>query len=198
MLRGEYRMQQNEHSLAVKPVVLPRDDPPGTTLAGGIRQSRYHLQFSNTERLLAMAPDADTLTRELANMEVQRPSDGAGVRFSELRELSVIRFGAECLLHMDPAVLAPLVQGRWLEGLDWFGALSKIECPTLLLRADPACGGMLYESEAARITSLVPRCARVDLPGVGHSIHSSQPDRMLALLTNFLETNELPSASTQP
>lgn len=174
------------------------EDPPGTTLADGLRQSRFHLQFANTERLLATARDVETLTCELADMEVQQPCDGAVVRFSELRDLSAIRFGAECLLQMDPAVLTTLVQGRWLEGIDWFGALSKIGCPTLLLRADPACGGMLDESEAVRITSLIPRCARVDLPGVSHSIHSSQPDRTLALITNFLKTNDLLATGTQP
>lgn len=185
-----------ERPRLVRAVIL--EDPPGTTLAEGIRESRFHLQFANTERLLATAHDVANLTRELASMEVQRPSDGAVVRFGELRDLSAIRFGATCLLQMDPAVLKTLVQGRWLEGLDWFGALSKIECPALLLRADPACGGMLSEAEAARITSLIPRCARVDLPGVSHSIHSTQPDRMLALVTNFLETNQPLSTGNPP
>ena len=174
------------------------EDPPGTTLAEGISQSQFHLQFSNTVRLLATARDAETLTRELANMEVQRPSDGAVVRFSELRNPSALRFGAECLLQMDPAVLTPLVQGRWLESLDWFGALSKIVCPTLLLRADPGFGGMLTEIEAGRITSLIPRCTQMDLPGVPHAIHSNQPDQMLALVTDFLETNSLLSPESQP
>ena len=185
-----------ERPRQVRAVIL--EDPPGTTLAEGIRQSPFFLQFSNTERLLPTAQDVETLTRELANMEVQRPSDRVVVRFSELRDLSAIRFGAECLLQMDPAVLATLVQGRWLEGLDWFSSLSKIECPALLLRADPACGGMLDESEARRIMSLIPSCVRVDLPGVSHSIHSTQPDRMLALSTEFLETHPFPSTGAQP
>jgi len=176
---------------------LVLEDPPGSTLADNIRQSRFNLQFTNTERLLATTRDVEILTRELAAMSVQRPSDGAVVRFSELRDMSAIRFGAECLLQMDPAVLTTLVRGRWFEGIDWFGSLAKIECPTLLLRADPACGGMLDESEAARITSLIPRCLRVDFPGIGHSIHSSQPDKMLALVTNSLENNKLLHARTQ-
>ena len=177
---------------------LIMEDPPGSTLAAGIRQSRFRLQFTNTVRLLGTTRDVETLTCELANMQVHRPSDGAIVRFSELRDLEAIRFGAEYLLQMDPAVLTTLVQGRWLEGIDWFGSLSKIECPALVLRADPAYGGMLDESEAVRITSLIPRCARVDLPGIGHSIHSSQPDRMLALIRNFLETNQLLPLGPQP
>jgi pimeloyl-ACP methyl ester carboxylesterase len=180
----------------VRALVL--EDPPGTTLAQDIRRSPFHLQFTNTERLLATARDAEGLTRELAGMQVQRPGDGALVRFSEIRDLATIRFGAECLLQMDPAVLRTLLEGRWLEGLDWFGSLRQIECPTLLLRADPACGGMLDQGEAERIASSIHRCARVDLPGVAHSIHSTQPDRMLELMTNFLKANELPSPRITP
>lgn len=174
------------------------EEPPASTLAEGIRQSRFQLQFTNTVRLLATAPDVERLTRELADMEVQRPSDGAIVRFSELRDLAAIRLGAECLVQMDPAVLTTLVQGRWLEGINWFDSLPKIKCPTLLLRADPLCGGMLEDSAAARITSLIPRCVRGDLPGIGHSIHSAQPDKLLALLTNFLANHQLPPPTKQP
>jgi pimeloyl-ACP methyl ester carboxylesterase len=174
------------------------EDPPGSTLADGLAQSRFHLQFTNTERLLSERKDLGALTAELALMPVQRPIDGALVPFSEVRDLEAIQFGAECLLQMDPAVLKTLVQGRWLDGLDWFAALPKIACPTLVLRADPAQGGMLKEAEASRITSLIPHCTRVDLPGVAHSIHSSEPKQMLALVTDFLEYHQLLSARTQP
>jgi pimeloyl-ACP methyl ester carboxylesterase len=175
----------------VRALVL--EDPPGTALAGGFRQSRFHLQFTNTERVLATTRDVEVLTRALAHMEVQHPQNGTVVRFRELRALSAIRFGAECLLQMDPAVLSPLLAGRWLEGLDWFGALPAIECATLLLRADPDRGGMLEAGEATRIAALIPRCTRVELPGAGHSIHSHQTAQMLELLAKFLEPALSPS-----
>jgi len=168
------------------------EDPPGTTLAEGISRSRFHLQFSNMVPLLAGSPDLETLARDLSRMEVRHPRDGTVVRFGELRDPAAIRFGAECLLQMDPEVLTPLVQGRWLEDLDWFGALPKIECPGLLLRADPDCGGMLSEAEATRITSLFTRCERIDLPGVPHAIHSTRPENMLALVNGFLEKGPFP------
>jgi pimeloyl-ACP methyl ester carboxylesterase len=182
----------------VRALVL--EDPPGNTLAGGFHQSRFHLQFTNIERLLADADthDVERLTRALADMDVQHPGDGSLVRFGALRELAALRFGAECLLQMDPAVLTPLLAARWLEGLDWFGILPAIVCPTLLLRADPACGGMLETSEAARIAALIPRCTRVELPGASHSLHSSQPERMLELLAKFLEPQEVSSPRIQP
>ncbi len=174
------------------------EDPPGTTLGEGLQQSRFHLQFTNISRLIQVAHDVETLTLELGNMEVQHPKDGSVVRFRELRDPSALRFGAECLLKLDPAALTPLVQGRWLEGIDWFEALSKIKCPTLLLRADLACGGMLQEADAARMTSLIPLCVCVDLPGVGHSVHSSQPTKMLSLIGNFLERHQILLKQSDP
>src|SRR4030095_10862934 len=100
------------------------------------------------------------LTAALADLPVHRPLDGALVKFGELRDLDTLRFAAECLRQIDPAVLDPLIAGRWMAGIDWFGVLPKIACPTLLLRADPACGGMLNAAEADRITALLPHCTR--------------------------------------
>ena len=88
---------------------------------------------------------------------------------------------------MDPRVLDDLVEGRWLEGLDWFAELSNIRCPTLLLRADRLCGGMLAESEALRIESGIRQCKRVDFPQLGHNLHGTAPARYLDEVTRFLQ-----------
>jgi pimeloyl-ACP methyl ester carboxylesterase len=169
------------------------EDPPGTSLAGGLHESKYFLQFTNTLELLEKRPglSIDALRDELGAMPVQHPVDGRVVPFHELRDRAALQFSAECLSQLDPAVLRTLTAGRWLEGLDWFGRLPRVACPTLLLRADPACGGMLAEEEASRIASLIPRCTRVDLPGVGHGIHGLEPGQMLAVLARFLETHQL-------
>lgn len=170
----------------VRALVL--EDPPGTTLAERVRESPFHLQFAGIQRLLATPRSVDDLTRALADLPVRRPGDGAVVKFSELRDPAALRFSAECLLKMDPSVLEPLLAGRWLDGLDWFAELPRIACPTLLLRADPALGGMLSAVEAERVAACIPVCRRVDLPGIGHNIHSTQPQRTLELVNSFLNS----------
>lgn len=173
----------------VRALVL--EDPPGTTLGPRFAASRFHLQFTNTRRLLAdpaVVGNVDSLAASLAAMPVQRPTDGVIVPFRELRDAAALRFSAECLRQLDPAVLDALTSGRWLEGMDWFAALPRVACPALLLRADPASGGMLGEEEAARIVTLIRRCTREDWPGVGHSIHSREPARMLDIIRRFLKT----------
>ena len=170
----------------VRALVL--EDPPGTTLAEGVSESPFHLQFAGIRRLLPTPRTVDDLTFALAELPVRRPGDGAVVKFRELRDLAALRFSAECLLKMDPRVLEPLLAGRWLDGLDWFAELPRIACPTLLLRADPACGGMLSAAEADRVAAVIPRCRRVDLSGIGHNIHATQPQRTLDLVNPFLNS----------
>ena len=165
---------------------LVLEDPPGTLLASGIVESRYSLQFTGTRRLLDEKLDATALAERLAGLPVQHPHDGRIVEFREIRDAAALRFGAECLVKMDTAVLDVLLAGRWLEGLDWFGELPRIVCPTLLLRADPNCGGMLSEAEAAHIARVIPHCRRVERPDLGHSLHSVDPQGTLAVVRDFL------------
>ncbi len=165
---------------------LVLEDPPGRTLASGFGQSRYVLQFNGIRRLLDEKLDAPALAERLAALPVQHPRDGRTVEFREIRDEAALRFSAECLVKMDPAVLDVLIAGRWLEGLDWFGELPRIACATLLLRADVDCGGMLTAADAARIAELIPQCQRVERPGLGHNLHAADPQGTLALVRDFL------------
>jgi len=180
----------------VRALVL--EDPPATVLGPRIVESRFLLQFTGTRELLNQRHTVDSLAAALADLPVHRPSDGAVVRFRELRDLEALRFGAECLLQIDPAVLDPLITGRWLEGVDWFGALPQIECPVLLLRGEPACGGMLEATEAERILGLLRRGAQAHFPGSGHSIHFTNPTRTSQVVQDFLESFLVTPQNYQP
>jgi pimeloyl-ACP methyl ester carboxylesterase len=175
---------------------LVLEDPPGTLLAGGFGQSRYQLQFTGIRRLLDEHLDAPALAERLAALPVQHPRDGRTVEFREIRDEAALRFSAECLVKIDPTVLDPLIAGKWLDGLDWFGELPRIACPTLLLRADPDCGGMLSDAEAARITQLIPQCRRVERPGLGHNLHATDARATFKLVGDFLDSFPSPSVPT--
>ena len=168
---------------------LVLEDPPGTLLGERIEESRYWLQFNGLRDLLQQQvwSEAGALALALADLPVQHPLDGRVVAWSTLRNVTALRFAADCLIKMDPAVLDDLIAGRWLEGLDWFGELSGIQCPTLLLRSDPACGGMLSEAEARLIESRIPRCQRIDSPGHEHNLHATNPERYLDFVRRFLQ-----------
>ena len=46
---------------------------------------------------------------------------------------------------------------------------------------------MLDAREAGVIESRIARCRRLDLPGLGHNIHYSQPDQTVEWIARFLD-----------
>jgi pimeloyl-ACP methyl ester carboxylesterase len=168
----------------VRSLVL--EDPPGTLLHTGLKDSRHHMQFTGVRRLLATPRPAHELAGALADLPVQHPADGRVVKFREIRDEAALRFAAECLVKADPRILDAIVEGRWLDGLDWFAELKRIQCRTLLLRADMSFGGMLRETEAVLIETNISQCQRVNFHGCGHGIHSTEPARFLDEVTRFL------------
>jgi pimeloyl-ACP methyl ester carboxylesterase len=166
----------------VKALVL--EEPPGTLLTSGLKASRYWLQFTGIQRLMQ---EGRCNEHTLAMLPVQHPLDGRTVLLKDLRDEAALKFSAECLAKLDLHVFDDLLESRWLDGTDWFSELAEIRCPTLLMRADVSCGGMLSEQDALRIESSIQQCERIDLPEQGHNIHGTAPARYLDLVTRFLQ-----------
>jgi pimeloyl-ACP methyl ester carboxylesterase len=164
------------------------EDPPLATLGVHIRERPFYALFAGTHALLGRGHTIDSLARELAEIRMPGPNGDGEVRLGDVRDATLLRFGARCLLRMDPEVYTPIVEGRWMDGYDEERILRGVRCPTLLLRGDPACGGMLAKSDADRVTALMPHCTMIELRGVGHLIHWTQPETTLRLLTGFLES----------
>jgi len=174
----------------VRAVVL--EDPPFHTLGRRIRETPFHALFRGMQAVaLGNDQPVDVLARELA--EIRLPTrDGRGeVRLGDLRDEEQLRWSAQCLQPLDPAVLTPVVEERWLDGYDLETLLPQVRCPALLLAADEAAGGMLTPADAETAAALLPQCTRVDFPGVGHQIHGTQPAAMLQAMLPFLETLDL-------
>jgi pimeloyl-ACP methyl ester carboxylesterase len=106
-----------------------------------------------------------------------------------------LRFSAACLASVDSSVLDPLIEGRWLAGYDIDNILLSIQCPTLLLQADIAQGGMLSDDDASRVERLVPRCWRIEFPGIGHLIHWTATQDTLRCVMGFLGSSLIESAA---
>ena len=75
-------------------------------------------------------------------------SSGGFKRLGDLRDRASLAWSAQCLSQLDPEVLTPVIEGRWLDGYDFPDALSRVRCPTLLLQADPSAGGALTDADA--------------------------------------------------
>ncbi len=171
----------------VQAVIL--EDPPLGGLARRFEETPFQATFSGMRAALAEEPrTVPTLARRLAEVRIPRPGHAEPVRLGDVRDGAQLRFGARCLLHLDPEVLDTLLAGGWMEGFDEDGILPRVPCPALLLVADVGLGGILAQEDATRVANLLRDCTRVDLPEVGHQVHWLQPELTLRLVTAYLES----------
>jgi pimeloyl-ACP methyl ester carboxylesterase len=170
----------------VRAVVL--EDPPFQTLGSEIFNTPFHSFFTGIRTLLATGErSVEALARGMAEIRVGPPG-GVPVRLGDVRDATQLRFSARCLIDLDPEVLDPLVEGRWLNGFETDAVLAGVRCPALLITGDYGSGGMLPGDAADRVAAQLVQCTRVHLPGVGHQIHWMHAETTLRLVTAFVES----------
>lgn len=170
----------------VRALVL--EDPPLDTMGSRIRQTPLHAYFSAIQPLAGSRQPTDRLARELADLKFTDPNSGVMLRLGDQRDPAQLRFMASCLARLDPRVLEPVVQSRWLEGFDWRRVFRQIACPTLLLQADTNVAGMLTDHDASEVESLCPAVTLVKLRGCGHNMHWTRTQEVANLTCAFLES----------
>ena len=72
------------------------------------------------------------------------------------------------------------------EGQTWRQALPKVQCPALLITADPELGGIVTPEVAAEAKSLLPSLQVVRLRGAGHNIRREAFDEYVTAVRQFL------------
>lgn len=118
--------------------------------------------------------------------EIRLPAGAGPVRLGDVRDAAALHWHAECLSRLDPEVLTPVIEGRWLEGYDPPAVAAAIRCPLVLVQADPACGGALDDAEAAAFASAAPACQFVRVPAAGHALHREHPRRLAAAVRDLI------------
>jgi pimeloyl-ACP methyl ester carboxylesterase len=164
------------------------EDPPSPAFLDNLHQSAYLSTF-RAMQANAGPTNASTaiVARRLADSMIERP-DGSTVRLGELRDAVSLRFAARCLRDVDPAVYDPILEGRWLDGVDWWERASSIRCPALLLHGDVATGGMLPSDDAAELSRRIPDATTIQLAGAGHVLHWQHTGAVANHLLAFLES----------
>ena len=169
----------------VRAVIL--EDPPSASLLNNLRATPFFALFSGM-RLLAgdPAPVAE-VARHLAAIPMPGPG-GTTLRLGELRDPAAVRLGARCLKDVDPDVLVPLIESRWLDGYDVEATMRGVKCPCLILRGEESLGGMLNRAEADQWAAWMADGMVIDVPGVGHLIHWIATPQATRYVLNFLES----------
>ncbi len=164
------------------------EDPPFSTMGAKIKESTFYLQFQGVRDLLWSLPDSPTLFKKLRELPVCRASDGVQVKFCEVRDDASLQTYANYLSQVDPRVLDPIVSAEWLDGYDLEQVAEQIRCPTLLLQADPKCGGMLTDEEAKQFATHAPNCRLTKFEGAAHLIHATHADALANEMNSFLQS----------
>jgi N-formylmaleamate deformylase len=73
------------------------------------------------------------------------------------------------------------------ERMDWQKTVRAIDCPTLLITADPALGGIVTPEVAALAVELNPRIEAVHIAGVGHHVRFEAYDAYMEAFRGFLQ-----------
>jgi pimeloyl-ACP methyl ester carboxylesterase len=170
-----------EH-LPVAGIIL--EDPPFDTMGKRIPGSHWQELFMGFERVARAGGNVDQRLEGLKAVGV-RNKDGVVVPLAKLRDEASLRWSAECLGALDPAVLAPLLEGSWLEGWNWEGVLARGKAKTLLLQGDVAAGGALLNEDVHRAGSDAIGVRRLFFPGCGHQLHWTDPKGIAGLVNAF-------------
>jgi pimeloyl-ACP methyl ester carboxylesterase len=97
---------------------------------------------------------------------------------------------ATSLHQLDPDMLAAVLEGprKMLVGYDPHELLPLIECPVLLLQADPAVGNAMPDDEVELAMRLLRKPTHIRLDGIGHPLHGPPGGtaRVIAAWTPFL------------
>jgi pimeloyl-ACP methyl ester carboxylesterase len=168
----------------VRAIIL--EDPPFHTMGERIESYVMYPYFVALQQLASNGQSLPQLIEQLGAIEINTANGKA--KMSELRDASALRFTAKCLQQLDPAVMTPIAESRWLDGYDLSNIAARIQCPVLLLQADAGAGGMLMDADASLIEQIVADVTRVKVNGIGHQIHTAVPDVALRLALGFLET----------
>jgi pimeloyl-ACP methyl ester carboxylesterase len=166
----------------VRGIVL--EDQPFHTMGNRIAGSVWQSQFIGMRQAARSGGTLEEITDMLA--DIRLPASGGGFkRLGDLRDRASLAWSAECLSQLDPEVLTPVIEGRWLNGYDFPPVLSRIRCPVLLLQADPTAGGALHDADADFAVAALSSCRHVRFPGSGHQLHRDRSVEVLQALREF-------------
>jgi N-formylmaleamate deformylase len=98
----------------------------------------------------------------------------------------LIQAMCESKKRLDPGIAELMSPRMNSEEGHWTKTIGSLSCPTLVVTADPALGGIVTPEVAARIPALNSRVSVVNVPGVGHLIRFDAFRAFMTALEEFL------------
>jgi pimeloyl-ACP methyl ester carboxylesterase len=184
-----------EQPARVRALILG-DPPLSIERFVAVESSAERVSFWRKLRTLAGAGlSVRDLAAALADMPVAVPGQEARVRYGDLPGVDAVglRYWAKSISQADPDVVVYHAEGRldeYVACLDLESQLRQVACPTLLIQADPECGGVVSDDDAARALALLADGLHARLEGVDHGLGLDRWEvaPLLRPLSGFLES----------
>ena len=105
-------------------------------------------------------------------------------------ESGVYTWIATNLQPLDPDTLTAVLDrtATTMTGYAMNQVLPAIQCPVLLLQADPTAGGLMTDQEVALALPLLARPQHVRLAGISHALHHECEEPIVQALKAFFQS----------
>lgn len=137
--------------------------------------NQFRISFEATLEVLDTKPDFHTVFAHVRDTNPDLDDDRCRDR-------------AEKLMAMDPDVFRSTLSGRARVNWRSEDLLPQAQAPGLLLQAAPSLGSALFDDEADKAMSLLPRAEHEKWADSGHGMHSSYPERFADRVLRFFDT----------
>lgn len=131
----------------------------------------------------------DELLEMLKNAPVEKPGQTELVPMRNVygEDSPVFAWLATNLMQNDPTMYTALLDGfaETVVGYEMSTLFPNIQCPVLLLQADPAHGGLMSDQEIALAHRYLSNVQHVQLIGVGHALHHTHKEPVRNALVQF-------------
>jgi pimeloyl-ACP methyl ester carboxylesterase len=150
----------------------------------------YTALFSGLRDLARKGGSIEQIAAGIGQIVLPVPN---GNEFVEIRELpgndeAYLLSWARCVQQADPDTYEMTLDGSSVEGWDGESLLRRITCPTLLLQGSPELGGLMSDADVTLAKGLLPHHTHVKFRNLGHALFIQQPEPVLRVVTNFLES----------
>ncbi len=147
------------------------------------------------QRVRALSGGKYTMDEVIAGLKtVPGDAPGSNGKYQTLGDIyadgdPIYEFLAKRLVDHDPDVLGMVLEdyATYAAGYEMDTLLPAIQCPVLLMQADPSAGGVLTDAEAARAMTLLKQGQRVKFTGLSHLFFWEDLLRVACEMDKFMD-----------
>lgn len=132
----------------------------------------------------------DEIIEFLKNSSIEEPGKSEPALMRDLLGEEVYDWLATNLYLGDPDMLTAILERFDItaRGYEMNIVLPAIQCPVLLLQADPEAGGVMTDVEIEQAWPLLAYPSHVRLEGVSHVLHNDRPEPVVTAVRTFFQT----------